>query len=204
MRNTRLLFLILFACTTAKAQGVSVSSTKGPDIQPESAQLSSTLIEPSQPEPPPRAEIIAILPEAPIAKPVTPLCANGAGKPCTLTGGRTFAPRFFRSRDEQTWVGAMSHPSMLVTTSLLVASFVMDYKTTRYCVDRHLGHEANPLMGDSRAQELAVGIGFTSASIWAAGKLKEDGDGKVAFIGLFATTALHSIAAAHNAVACGY
>lgn len=98
----------------------------------------------------------------------------------------------------------MSRPSMLVASSLLVASFVMDYKTTRYCVDHHMGHEANPLMGNSRAQELSVGIGFTTASIWAAGKLKEDGDGKVALVGLFLTTALHGAAAAHNAVACGY
>jgi hypothetical protein len=203
MRNTRWLFLILFACTTAKAQGVAVPSSKNLDIQTEPVPLSSTLIEPSQPEPP-RAEIVAILPNAPVAKPVPPLCPSEFGGACTLTGGRTFAPRFFRSRDEETWVGAISRPSMLVTTSLLVASFVMDYKTTRYCVDRHMGHEANPLMGDSRAQELAVGIGFTSASIWAAGKLKEDGDGKVAFIGLWATTALHAAAAAHNAVVCGY
>lgn len=203
MRNTRWLLLILFACTTAKAQGVTVSSKNDLDIQPQPVQLSSTLIEPSDPQPIHPA-IVAILPEAPIAKPVTPLCSSDFRKPCTLTGGRTYAPKFFRSRDEQTWVGAMTRPSMLVTSSLLVASFVMDYKTTRYCVDHHLGHEGNPLMGDSRAQELAVGIGFTSASIWAAGKLKEDGDGKVAFIGLFATTALHAAAAAHNAVVCGY
>lgn len=203
MRNTRWLLLILFACTTAKAQGVKVSSTKDLDIQPEPVQLSSTLIEPSQPAPV-QPEIVTILPEAPIAKPATPLCSGGIGKPCTVSGGRIFAPKFFRSRDEQTWAGAMSRPSMLVASSLLVASFVMDYKTTRYCVDHHMGHEANPLMGNSRAQELSVGIGFTTASIWAAGKLKEDGDGKVALVGLFLTTALHGAAAAHNAVACGY
>jgi hypothetical protein len=203
MRNTPWLLLILFACTTARAQGVSASSTKALDIQPEPVQLSSTLIEPAQLESS-QPEILAILPEAPIAKPATPLCSGGIGTPCTLKGGRTYAPTFLRSRDEQTWIGAMSQPSMFVVSSVLVASFVIDYKMTRYCVDRHMGHEANPLMGDSRAQELTVGLSFTTASIWAAGKLKEDGDGRVAFIGLLATAALHGAAAAHNGVACGY
>ena len=96
----------------------------------------------------------------------------------------------------------MSNPSMLVVSSVLIASFVADYKTTRSCIDRGKGREVNPLMGQSRAQELGVGIALTGITIWSMGELKKEGRGLPAFIAGYGGTLLHTFAAYHNSVVC--
>jgi len=143
-----------------------------------------------------------VLPDAPIAKPSATICPGGSRKPCALLGGQPYWPSSLKEHD-RSWARAMSHPSMIVVTSLLLASFVADYKTTRYCVDRGMGHESNPLMGQSRAQELAVGLTATGVSIWGIGELKRQGDGSVAVFAGFGGILLHTFAAYHNMAACG-
>jgi hypothetical protein len=96
------------------------------------------------------------------------------------------------------------NPRVFAVSSLLVAAFITDYKTTRFCVDRHLGREANPLLGQSRAQEMGVGLSLTGVSIWAAGITKKRGDGNLAVTEELIGTMLHAYAAAHNAMACKY
>jgi hypothetical protein len=144
----------------------------------------------------------AILPDAPIAKPTATVCPDGFRKPCALLGGQLYWPSSLKEHD-RSWARAMSHPPIFVMASLLAASFVADYKTTRYCVDRGFGHEGNPLMGQSRAQELSVGLAATGVSIWGIGELKRQGDGSMAVFAAFGGIALHTYAAYHNAVACG-
>ena len=144
----------------------------------------------------------SILPNAPIAKPSATVCPEGFRKPCALLGGQQYWPSSLKEHD-RSWGRAMSHPSMIIVTSLFLASFIADYKTTRYCVDRGMGHEGNPLMGQSRAQELAVGLTATGVSIWGIGALKRQGDGSLAVFAGFGGTVLHTFAAYHNAVACG-
>ena len=96
----------------------------------------------------------------------------------------------------------MRNKGLLLAFSMNVAAAVWDYRTTRHCVDNHLGEEANPLMGQTRAQELGVGISLSALTYYAAGKLKKQGDGNYAFGVLWTGTLLHVVAAAHNQSVC--
>jgi hypothetical protein len=98
----------------------------------------------------------------------------------------------------------MMNPRVFAASSLLIAAFITDYKTTRYCADRHLGRETNPLLGQSPAQEVSVGLSLTGLSIWAAGVALKDGHGNLAVLEEYIGAMLHTYAAAHNAIACGY
>jgi hypothetical protein len=151
------------------------------------------------------------LPDSPEPKPIkanpklaaTP-CPAGIAKPCALLGGRLyFRDSLHATEHDRTWLQAMSHPAMIVGTALLAGSFIADYKTTRSCVDRNLGHEANPLMGQSRAQELGVGISITALGVFATGKLKKTGNGNAALFTLWSGTVLHGVMAARNVAICG-
>jgi hypothetical protein len=149
-----------------------------------------------------------ILPDAPI--PVLPglqdgplPCPAGVGKPCALLGGRLYFrdPVHFTEHDKS-WADAMKNKGMLFGVSMNVAAAVWDYETTRQCIDAHRGKEANPLMGQSRAQELSVGISISALTYYMAGKLKEQGGGNYAFGVLWGGTMLHFFAGAHNWAAC--
>jgi hypothetical protein len=75
---------------------------------------------------------------------------------------------------------------------------------TMYCIDRYLKQEGNPLAGQSRAQELSVGIAALAVSAIAAAELKSKGWGPQAIFVQWIGTGLHSYAAYHNAVICKY
>jgi hypothetical protein len=188
-----LVALPLFVSSTCEAQ--SVESPPSERRQAENGGVTIGLE---------TSRMLAVLPDAPVAKaPMSP-CPAGVGKPCALLGGRPYLPdRLHLEEHDASWAKAMSTPLMIGGSSLLMGSFIADYKTTRYCIDRHVGKERNPLMGQSRAQELAVGIPATAVSIWAAGKLKEKGQGTVAALGLWAFTLMHTYFAYQNAETCG-
>lgn len=159
--------------------------------------LADDLVVRADPEP----RWVAILPEAPIAKPSPKLCPDGFRKPCAMLGGRLYWPSSLSEHD-RSWGKAISHPPMLIISSLVVASFIADYKTTRNCLDRGHGREANPLLGQSRAQQLGVGLTVTGLSIWSVGKLKQQGNGSLAVFAGVGATLVHTLAAYHNAVVC--
>jgi hypothetical protein len=189
---------LLFSAAVHAQTEVAVSHRQ--PVETQSAQLSSTLVEPGY------SESSRSLPDA--SKPIQPNpqpspCPQGVGKPCASLGGRLYFPDILHMTEhDRSWGRAMSHPAMIVGTLLNVGAAAWDYQTTRYCIEHGAGREANPIMGQSRAQELAVGIGITAFSTWATGKLKENGDGNRAFFIQWTGTALHFLAAAHNRAVC--
>jgi hypothetical protein len=165
-------------------------------------QLISTRVEPVQ------QESQRVLPDAPI--PVLPNlqdgplpCPAGVGRPCALLGGRLyFRDPVHMTEHDKSWADAMKNKGMLLGMAVNAAAAVWDYKTTRHCIDTHRGSEGNPLMGQSQAQELSVGIGLTALTYFMAGKLKKQGDGNYAFGALWGGTILHVFAGAHSWSVC--
>jgi hypothetical protein len=199
MRNAFLFALVLLSSTRTLHAQTLPADVKSLATSTKDIDFGSASIQPRE------SETSRVLPEAPIAKTVAPICPAGSGKPCALLGGRAYLrDPFHLSAHDQSWTKAMTNPAMVVSTSIAVASLVVDYKTTRYCIDRRLGKEANPLMGQSRAQELGVGMGLTSLSVFAAGKLKQEGNGSLGIFALWAATLAHGYAAYQNAEKCGY
>jgi hypothetical protein len=181
--------------------------------EPAPADQQTAKAEPIEPAPLPVPKSAGPrLPDAPTPQPllVNPKspaspCPAGIGKPCSLLGGRRFYKDPWHSTEhDKTWFGAMKHPQMLIGSAILVTSMIADYKTTRSCIDRGLGHEANPMLGQSRAQELGIGIPITALGIFAAGKLKKSGNGNAAMFALWTGTVMHTVMATRNAAICGY
>ena len=174
--------------------------------------LPLTRIQPSQIIPaqvePVQQESNRVLPDAPI--PVLPNiqdgplpCPAGVGRSCALLGGRLyFRDPAHMTEHDKSWTHAMTNKGMLLGMAMNAAAAVWDYKTTRHCIDTHRGKEGNPLMGQSQAQELSVGIGLTALTFFSAGKLKKQGDGNYAFAALWGGTALHFFAGAHAWAVC--
>jgi hypothetical protein len=193
MRTVLTVLVVLISAGRSYSQGSL--ALKPEPIALSRVDPSSNVVGPAQPD------IKGILGDAPNPKPVQ-ACPQGIGKPCAMLGGRPYHPSSMTMHDAS-WGKAMSHPSLIIGTSILVTSFFADYKTTRYCIDRGKAREANPLMGNSRAQELGVGITVTGISVWQAGLSKKQGRGKFALFALGLGTAVHSFAAIHNASMCG-
>jgi hypothetical protein len=193
---------VLLWVTTAHSQ-VRVVSDPPELVETQSAQFSFVLVE-DRP-----LEIGHPLPAAP--KPIalvqpafrsTP-CPGRYKVPCALLGGKRFIPDpFHMTEHDKTWAKAIRNPAILWGISMNVVATVVDYKTTRHCIDTHRGKEANPLMGQSRAQELSVGIGLSALTYYFAGRLKKQGDGNFAFGALWVGTALHSFAASASWAGC--
>jgi hypothetical protein len=194
MRTTFLAILtLLLTAWSSHAQDLFAGNKPEP-IPTEDIELSSTLVEPSA----------LVLPDAPVAKAMAPPCPAGPGKPCAFLNGHPyFRDRFLLSAHDPSWTKAMSNPLIMGGTALEAAAFVMDYKTTRYCIDRHLGKEGNPIMGQSRAQELGVGISITAVAVFANGKTKEAGYGSLALFEQWAAILGHGVLAYMNAEKCG-
>jgi hypothetical protein len=198
MKATFLAALALFlTASSSRAQDLFAGNKPQP-IPTEHIELSSTLVEPAGPA------NASVLPDAPVPKTIAPPCPAGPRKPCAFLSGRPFLhDRFALSAHDPSWVKAMSNPAIIGGTALEVAAFVMDYKTTRYCLDRHLGKEGNPIMGQSRAQELGVGISITAIAVFANGKTKEIGNGNLALFEQWAAILGHGMFAYMNAEKCG-
>jgi hypothetical protein len=203
MRKTLLIIgMVGFYAVTADAQ-IKVTSDAAPVMEQQFAELKGLLVDPTN--------VVAKkeLPDAPI--PVIPNiqdgplpCPAGEGRSCALLGGRLYFrdPVHFTEHDKS-WADAMKNKGMLLGMSTNAAAMVWDYRTTRHCVETHRGKEGNPLMGNSQAQELGVGISLTALTYFISGKLKKQGDGNYAFGVLWGGTMLHVLAGAHNWATCG-
>jgi hypothetical protein len=197
MRTFVVTTLLFFEAAGLHAQ------TASSNIQPLPIQtdVGSTLLQPDETSPT-RSDI---LPEAPIPKSPASPCPAGYWKPCAFLSGNLYArDRFHLGEYDRSWTKALSNPVIITSTAILTTAFVMDYKTTRYCIDRHLGREANPLMGQSRKQELGVGLGLLTASVFATAKLKSQGRGNSAVLIQLVGAMAHSYFANQNAFVCGY
>lgn len=199
MKSFVLAALLLLGAVASHAQ-IQPVDIKPLPIQTEYIDVGSTLIQPGE-----TISAGEILPEAPIPKSPASPCPAGYWKPCAFLSGNLYArDRFHLGEYDRSWTKAMSNPAIITSTAVLTTAFVMDYKTTRYCIDRHLGKEANLLMGQSRAQELGVGLGLLTVSVLATAKLKSQGRGASAMFIQWVGTVAHSYSAYHNAVVCGY
>ena len=200
MKSFVLATVLLLAAVGSQAQMPPVD-IKPLSVQTEYRDVGSTLIQPDEAVPVARD----ILPEAPIPKSPTSPCPAGYWKPCAFLSGNLYGTdRYHITQHDRSWTKALSNPALIASTSLETVAVIMDYKTTRYCIDRHLAKEGNPLAGQSRAQELGVGIGALALSTFAAAELKSKGRGPQAIFAQWVGTVLHTYAAYHNAVTCGY
>jgi hypothetical protein len=96
------------------------------------------------------------------------------------------------TQHDKTWLDALKNPLMLGGLAVNLGSAIWDYRATRACIDSHRCSEGNPLMGQSRAQELTVGFGLTGALYFLAAKLKQHGNGNTAFALLSANATMHT------------
>jgi hypothetical protein len=200
MRGVVLIILLSFGAVALHAQTPS-SNIQPLPIQTEYVSVGSTLVQPDETTPA-RGDI---LPEAPIPKSPASPCPAGYGKPCAFLNGNLYARDRFHLREyDRSWTKALSNPAIITSTAVLTTALVVDYKTTRFCIDRHLAREANPLMGQSRKQELGVGLGLLTAGVLATAKLKSQGHGDTAILIQSMGTIAHLMAAYQNAVVCGY
>lgn len=169
----------------------------GPLIETQSSEISSTLVE-QDPKTP-----AGDLPDAPI--PILPNrqdgpmpCPFGDGKPCALLGGRLyFKDLSHMTEHDKTWGDALKNPLILGGLLVNLGATIWDYRATRACIDSHRCTEGNPLMGQSRAQELSVGFSLTATLYFLAAKLKQHGKGNAAFMVLSAGAANHAYQALH-------
>lgn len=110
--------------------------------------------------------------------------------PCALLGGRLyFRDRSHMTEHDKTWGDALKNPMILGAVTANLGAAVWDYRATRACINAHRCTEANPIMGQSAAQELAVCFGLTTTFYFLAAKLKQHGNGNAAF-GLLSGNAL--------------
>lgn len=178
------LLIVSFTRAQTQVRGSTLFETQ-------SSPIPSTLIEPEQQDP--KRE----LPDAPI-----PILANrqdgpmpcpaGIGKPCALLGGRLyFSDLSHMTEHDKTWFNALKNPLMIGGIAVNLGASIWDYKATRACIAAHTCKEGNPIMGQSRAQQLGVGMSLDALFYYLAVRLKEHGQGNHAFALLAANTAMH-------------
>ena len=125
-------------------------------------------------------------------------CPAGIGKPCALLGGRLyFSDPSHMTQHDKTWFDALKNPLMLGAIAVNLGADIWDYRATRSCIAAHTCIEGNPLMGKSGARQLSVGLGLDALLYYIAVRLKQGGDGNLAFALLTAGTTLHVYFAAH-------
>src|SRR5260370_4319940 len=188
MKRTVINFtMTLFAAVMSQAQSDLIPNNLPlPVIRPR--QLVSWRVESEQ------QESQRVLPDAPI--PVLPNlqdgplpCPAGVGRPCALLGGRLyFRDPVHMTEHDKSWADAMKNKGMLLGMAVNAAAAVWDYKTTRHCIDTHRGNEGNPLMGQSQAQEVSVGIGLTALTYFIAGEMTKHGERQFAVLSLVGGT----------------
>lgn len=191
------LTLALSWTTSALAQTDSTSA-RSAQIETKSSAISSDLVAPSLQ----RQE--HELPDAPI--PILPSrqdgpmpCPAGVGRPCALLGGRLyFSDPSHMTEHDKSWVAALRNPMILTGLLVNLGADVWDYRSTRACMANHTCREGNPLMGQSRAQQLSVGLSLDATFYFLAAKLKQRGSGNYAFFCLAANSTLHFYYAAHG------
>jgi len=194
--------LLLSASLTHAQTGANTSRPQLFETQ--SLPISLALIEPGQQDP------VKDLPDAPI--PILPQkqdgpmpCPAGVGLPCSLLGGRLyFSDPSHMTQHDKTWFDALKNPMILGGILFNEAALVWDYRTTRACIDVHHCKEGNPIMGQSRAQELGVGLSLNAFQIYNVTRLKQHGKGNAALFLMATGAVLHAFAAAHNRSLMGH
>jgi hypothetical protein len=190
---------VLFLLPLGISHAQAVTGVSRVPLETEYAEVGSRLVEPQA------LPVDPVLPDAPVPKTVTAPCPAGPGRPCAFLSGRPYIrDRFRMSEHDSSWGRAVSNPVILGGFALETAAFVMDYKTTRYCLDHRGGKEGDPIYGQSRAQQLGVGVSLLSLSFFAMGKLKEIGAGNKVVLVQTAVVLSHGLAAYVNAENCGY
>lgn len=87
---------------------------------------------------------------------------------------------------------AALQPSMLTFELLEQAAFVVDVEGTQHCIHNHQCREANPIMGQSRAQQYGVGLPVNFLATFVAIKLRENQHGTLAVALLWPLTIVHA------------
>lgn len=80
---------------------------------------------------------------------------------------------------------------MLAFEGLLLGSVIVDIEGTQHCLAAHTCGERNPLMGRSRGQQYAVGMGSAAAAILCAAWLRKHQHGSTAVLLLWVPTTVH-------------
>lgn len=181
---------MLLSYSSAGAQ-VGVNSAHSQIFETQSSRIDSVLIEPDGQNP--KRE----LPDAPI--PILPNrqdgpmpCPAGIGRPCALLGGRLyFNDPSHMTEHDKSWVQAAKNPMILAGIGINLAGDIWDYKATRGCISRHVCREANPLMGQSRAQQVSVSAALNVTLYFLAVQLKQRGEGNYAFAVLVGGALMH-------------
>lgn len=79
----------------------------------------------------------------------------------------------------------------LIFGALFVGSGIADTVATQHCIGNHTCREGNPLLGQSKAQQIAVGGAAAALVFVAATKLRQEGHGTLALALYTIPTVLH-------------
>lgn len=101
---------------------------------------------------------------------------------------------------DKTWFDALKNPLILGGIIADAGAAVWDLRTTRACIDNYTCKEANPLMGQSLAQQVTVGTGLNAILYYAAVRMKQRGKGNTALFFLAANAGLHVFFATYGRV----
>lgn len=187
------LSLTLLWAGGARAQ--SADPSKPASVETQSVEITSTLVEQGQ-QGNQQTLLDTPIPILPSKQDGPVPCPAGVGRPCALLGGRLyFSDPSRMAQHDKSWAGALKHPMILGGLAANMASSIWDYRATRHCIAAHTCKEGNPLMGQTRAQQLSVGIGLNVTLYFLAAKLKQYGKGNQAFGILLGGASLHSYAA---------
>ena len=74
-----------------------------------------------------------------------------------------------------TWVKALKNRMILGGLAVNLATDIWDYRATRACIASHRCKVGNPILGQSRAQEISVSIGLNTILWFSAAKMKQQG-----------------------------
>jgi hypothetical protein len=204
----KLAFVFLGLAILVLGKGTNAQS--GEPSQPkqennETVSLAQSAQQPKQQQP---QEPRLLLPDTPIPTAPSPVdgpspCPGGVGKPCALLAGRSYFPdRSHMTQHDRTWQDSLKNPVILAGVAANIGAAIWDYRTTRACLDAYKGHEINPLMGQSRAQEVSVSIGLAAILYLDAAMLKKSGHGNFALGVLAVGSLVHIAAATHNHAYC--
>ena len=201
MRKIIFLGFVMFLETNSFAHAQAQVNLGGSQLfETQASPIGSALVEPGQ------QDLKRDLPDAPI--PTLPSsqdgpmpCPAGIGKPCALLGGRLyFSDPSHMTEHDKTWFDALKNPLILGGIIADAGAAVWDLRTTRACIDNHTCKEANPLMGQSLAQQVTVGTGLNAILYYAAVRMKQRGKGNTALFFLAANAGLHVFFATYGRV----
>jgi hypothetical protein len=119
-------------------------------------------------------------------------CPDGEGNPCALLGGRVyFRDSWHLTEHQGSWWQAYKTPGMMLSTTMLFASTVVDIEGTQHCLAAGACRELNPVMGNTRAQQYGVAIPMDAFATWVAVREKQRGRGVLPFFVLWSLSSVH-------------